>query len=64
MYLCLRSFAFVNRKNELVKAESDVDWYVSNGSNKIKFQENSGPIYYCDMEDFQKDFSDVDFHQM
>ena len=31
-------------------------WYVSNGSIKIKLQENSQPLYISHMEDFKKYF--------
>ena len=36
-------------------------WYLSNGSIKIKLQENSRPLNIFHMEDFKKCFSDVDF---
>ena len=36
--------------------------YVSNGSIKIKLQENSRPLYISYKEDFKKYFPDVDFH--
>ena len=39
-------------------------WYVSNGSIKIKLQENRRPLYISHMEDFKKYFSDVDFHSL
>ena len=32
-------------------------WYVSNGSIKVKFQENSQPLYISHLEDFKKYFS-------
>ena len=37
-------------------------WYVSNGSVKIKLQENSRPLYISQIEDFKKYFSEVDLH--
>ena len=41
-----------------------VGWYVSNGSIKIKLQENSRPLYISQIEDFKKYFPDVDFHSL
>ena len=39
-------------------------WYASNGSIKIKLQENSQPLYISHIEDFKKHFPDVGFHSL
>ena len=61
--MLLVPFALVN-KQKLHGMGKIFGGYVSNGSVKIKVQENSRPINIYHMVDFKKYFSDVDFHSL